>query len=191
VDEEIQRALLLSFAEEEKNPTLSERLPENPSQALIKLSEIEAQETKEQALEERIQYHQRILQDLEKQLEKKRKCSNEIGLWNEFLLRWKEWSIEDFFHYLIRVDNCKYSKYLEQNKEQRVENLEKFKNVWNQLRQAEDTSQGIERSVVFTGECLRSMDREDLQDFGISDKKDRRDLWGEIQRLIKADMEGL
>ncbi|ETO22227.1 hypothetical protein RFI_14973, partial [Reticulomyxa filosa] len=123
------------------------------------------------ALEERTnsQSYEEMYDEYRKKLLHKRALQEQLKNWECFLNYWQDWSADDLYAYLVRVDNKRFAKYFS--------SVEDVKARWSK-----------DHSQPFRGYDLRLLDREDLYTLGIRDKDDRKILADHIRELRKNNI---
>ncbi|ETO17477.1 hypothetical protein RFI_19846 [Reticulomyxa filosa] len=126
------------------------------------------QVTKIQEEEKKIgQTYEKRLAFLKMKLSRKIAIQNQLRNWELFLNHWKDWNIEDFHSYVVRIHENLFAKYFS--------SAEELRNRWNK-----------DHSTPFQGGLdLISLDREDLLNLGVDDKDHRKLLLEAIRSLCK------
>ena len=103
----------------------------------------------------------------------------ELTNWKRFKSNWMEWRLCDLFEYLQRINNRKY--YKKRHIYSTLNNFELFYVEWMNIYQNDQFLRF--KSHIFIGKNLCLFDHNDLIQFGITLKEDRREILMNIQRL--------
>lgn len=117
-----------------------------------------------------------ILQNRLNEIRNYERIKEKVLNWKHFKKHWKNWRLIDFYEFLQRINNRKYSKYFL--------NFEIFYQEWMNIYYKDIKNKNDRfKSHIFIGNNLLYFDHNDLIKIGINLKEDRRAILCRIQGL--------